>query len=464
MPVRPNVDGLLAQLGGTGAGAGGRGAAHGAAGASGGASQAAGAPRPTALARALSASGAPPEPVDTAAQSALARALRRTAELQSGEADTGPAAEPPAPQREFTLTGDVPAARLRLKPWLRRIGFVVLTGVLTVGGYLWVNAPPSAPHAPSPAPAQPATAAAPAPVAALAPAEPAPAPSVAPAPVSPTAAHYFVELITTPAGAQVVLGTQVVITPGVLDLGTLDEPTKLVAELAGHRAAQTVINRLGFEFDEGRWSRKVYLNLRPDPTAPPPAPLPTPGVVATTAAQPAPAVPTAPAPTPATAPAVAARPAAAAATSGQRASVAAPSPPVSVPPEQGVVITRVGRSAPATPPAAPAPAPGSEPSAAPAKKGPRTVAVPGTPAAAATDAGRLDKAMACLSQGDNACVISTLEGKARSPREFQLLIETYRSTGQQDAARANAERFLKLQPDAKEARRYAKLFGLALPE
>jgi hypothetical protein len=130
------------------------------------------------------------------------------------------------------------------------------------------------------------------------------------------------------------------------------------------------------------------------------------------------------------------------------APVAAPAAPVAA--RAAPIAPVAARAAPASP-------------AAPAKKSPRTEPLAESAAPAPADA-LLDEARACLTRGDNPCVIATLEGKARSALEFQLLIETYRSTGQQDAGRAAAELFLKRHPAAREARRYARLYGLALPE
>jgi hypothetical protein len=155
-----------------------------------------------------------------------------------------------------------------------------------------------------------------------------------------------------------------------------------------------------------------------------------------------------------------------------------PSPPPPLPPLRAPAPEAVVPA-----PVAPAPTP------APLPEPVNTAAAPGTPTAVtrprqgaaqpakqrvppiavseatpSVGASRLEGAIACLSRGDNACVISTLAGKAHSPRELEVLIETYRSIGQTEAARTTAEQLLKLHPATREAQRYARIYKLPLTE
>jgi hypothetical protein len=84
------------------------------------------------------------------------------------------------------------------------------------------------------------------------------------------------------------------------------------------------------------------------------------------------------------------------------------------------------------PPPAPKPEPKPEPkpvAAAPAPAPPPPPPAPEPkPAAAAKGGTPMEIATACLGQGDNKCVIEALDGKAKTAREYELLIETLRAT------------------------------------
>jgi hypothetical protein len=71
----------------------------------------------------------------------------------------------------------------------------------------------------------------------------------------------------------------------------------------------------------------------------------------------------------------------------------------------------------------------------------------------------LQAAQACLARGDNACAVDALQGKARTAREIELLVETHRAMGNQpkawDAMRTYLERF----PDEKRAEGYRRTLG-----
>jgi hypothetical protein len=55
----------------------------------------------------------------------------------------------------------------------------------------------------------------------------------------------------------------------------------------------------------------------------------------------------------------------------------------------------------------------------------------------------MQTAAACLSTGDNACVIKALEGKAKNAQELELLIETYKAMGNP----GSAEKWMKVYVD-----------------
>jgi hypothetical protein len=67
-----------------------------------------------------------------------------------------------------------------------------------------------------------------------------------------------------------------------------------------------------------------------------------------------------------------------------------------------------------------------------------------------------------LSKGDNACVLSTL-GSSSGARELELLIETYRATGDTSSAEAAMRRYLQLHPDGKRASQYRRALGIVAP-
>ena len=67
-----------------------------------------------------------------------------------------------------------------------------------------------------------------------------------------------------------------------------------------------------------------------------------------------------------------------------------------------------------------------------------------------------------MSRGDNACVLETL-GNASGARELELLIETYRATGDGSSAEAAMRRYLELHPDGKRASQYRRALGIVAP-
>ncbi|MCA9533484.1 MAG: FHA domain-containing protein [Myxococcales bacterium] len=72
----------------------------------------------------------------------------------------------------------------------------------------------------------------------------------------------------------------------------------------------------------------------------------------------------------------------------------------------------------------------------------------------------MDQARECMRAGDNACVVSALEGgRARSAASLSLLIETYRQMGNQEAARRHMRTFVTRYPDDRRAANYSAALG-----
>ena len=69
----------------------------------------------------------------------------------------------------------------------------------------------------------------------------------------------------------------------------------------------------------------------------------------------------------------------------------------------------------------------------------------------------LQVASACLERGDDVCVVRALEGRARSPQELGLLIETYRKLGQQERALRVMQAYVERFPRAPRAAAYREL-------
>jgi hypothetical protein len=224
--------------------------------------------------------------------------------------------------------------------------------------------------------------------------------------------QVVVQLQVEPLGAKVSALGQTIISPGKLALAyeTVKWPLRVRVELAGYGAAEVVLPRQAFTIDGDSMLHELYLELQPIPAG---APQPSPQVVS-------------PAPRPERKPSA-------------KPGRTAPQPPK--PPEQ----------------AAPAPAP--EPSS------PSMISAPppGAPEPAAEAAQTpLARALECLSRGDNACVLETL-GNASGARELELLIETYRATGDGSSAEAAMRRYLQVHPEGKRAAQYRRALGVVAP-
>jgi uncharacterized protein (TIGR02266 family) len=367
-------------------------------------------------------SAKPAAAVQSAKPAAAVQSAKPAATTSSKPAARTPSTPAPTPS---TPESAAPVPSNTTTPFA--IGLAVLLGLLVA--YIatrprgehetaTITAPAQTPQ-PAALPAEP-VAPAPAPAPAEAPAaEPAAAPP-APAPEPPT---YVLEVETSPEGARVTAGEQTLVSPGRLELGTFDAPLELKAEKDGYSLASATIDRLGFMLEDGRMRRRVVLALAPLPK-PEPAPEPAPVVAA-----PKPAPEKKP-----TTPPVAVKPARAPRVRVQKPEKPEePPPPVEQPP--AIVIKPV---------AEPPKAEKLEPVAAPAP----AVETKQTPMQAAS---------ACLATGDNACVVSALEGKAKSAPEMEMLIETYRAMGKSDLAEKQMQVYVNKFPNERRAASYRRV-------
>ncbi len=265
--------------------------------------------------------------------------------------------------------------------------------------------------------------------------------ATAPSPVLTQATAHVLQLTTLPDAARVTVGDRVAMSPVTLELGSLTAPIEVRAEKDGFESVTTAIELDRFVEQDGKRVAHVTLALPALPSVEPAALAPT--VMPTAAPEEA-------APPAVAAPVVASKPRARAA----RRPVARPSTSVPNAPATAEPVPSLAADAPAATPTSAAP----EAASAPAEAAPAVAPAPAPPAAPTPEAklSALDTALACLSRGDNACVISALEGKARSPREMELLIETYRATGQADAATRTMRAYVERHPNERRAATYAK--------
>jgi Tfp pilus assembly protein PilF len=71
----------------------------------------------------------------------------------------------------------------------------------------------------------------------------------------------------------------------------------------------------------------------------------------------------------------------------------------------------------------------------------------------------MDAATACLARGDNACVIRALSGRAQTPQELGLLIETYRAVGDSAQAARYMATYVQRFPTARRAEAYRQMLA-----
>jgi hypothetical protein len=261
----------------------------------------------------------------------------------------------------------------------------------------------AAPPAPTTAPiATPATAAAPGPA----------APTAAPTP-APAADRYVLQVTSVPAGARVTAGGQSIVAPASLELGPLTAPLEVAAELPDHDTTRVTVTAAEFERKGDRYVRELAITLPSSVKTPPPqtararAPRPPRNEARATTAPPARA---------------------------QDATPQIAQPPVPIEP----------------------PAPTQEPATATVTPRPEPAGADASPPRAGAEQSPLERALACLSRGDNRCVIDTLEGRAKSERELVVLIETHLALGNASDAERHMRRYLSSYPDAKSAPKYQR--------
>jgi hypothetical protein len=276
----------------------------------------------------------------------------------------------------------------------------------------------------APEPAAPMPAAVPTPVA-PAPATGADVQAAVPTSIAPVEPRYVLEVVSNPEGARVTAGAQRVVAPAQIDLGTLSSPVSLRAEMDGYVPTGTTVDRVGFMLDDGAMRRRIVLRLNESPVAKPQPQREARGKprrerVAQADSQQNP-------------PASGAAPGVQEKTEPPR-----PTPPI-------VSVTPAA-------PTVPAPVPATQPT-------PGLVAAPNqADTAKPVEKERpIDAAMQCLAIGDNACVLKALEGRARSAQELELLIETYRTTGNPTKAEKYMQVYVDKHPDERRAVAYRRL-------
>jgi pSer/pThr/pTyr-binding forkhead associated (FHA) protein len=84
------------------------------------------------------------------------------------------------------------------------------------------------------------------------------------------------------------------------------------------------------------------------------------------------------------------------------------------------------------------------------------VAAPARPAPSSAGS-PMEAASACLTRGDNQCVIRALNGRAQSAQELGLLIETYRAVGDSAQAYRNMTVYVQRFPTARRAEAYRQM-------
>ncbi|MFI5307698.1 MAG: PilZ domain-containing protein [Polyangiales bacterium] len=327
------------------------------------------------------------------AVAASAAAAGARAEKPAAAPKTAPAKAAVAPS-----ASSAPAKGPSAKPFV--IGLVAILAAAALYLATRPRSEEAAEVAPAPAPAEQAAAA---PAQPQPPAEP-PAPPPVPEP-PPQPPMYVLEVESSPAGARVTAGDQALVTPGRLELGTLDAPIELKAEKEGFSPATATIDRVGFMLEDGRMRRRVVLALAETPKPAPPPPVVEKKPVAVE--KPAPPV-------------------------AEKKPVAAekPAPPPVAPKP---VVEKKPAPPPAEKPAKVAEAPAPVPVTPPIEKPAKVAAATPAPAAEPKQT-PLQTAAACLATGDNACVVQALEGKAKSAPEMEMLIETYRAMGKSEQA------------------------------
>ncbi len=355
-------------------------------------------PRPAEVAAAIArATGA-----SQAAEGPAAAARERREPERKPSASVADAKPAPAAPRALPAPPAAQPNAPRASRSSRRLPLVIAALVVLAAAFLALR--PKPPHARLPQQAGP-----PPQAAALAPRAP-------PEPAAPPT--YAIEVATAPEGARVTLGDKSLVAPGTFELATLDGPVELKAEKDGFEQATATIDRVGFMLDDGVMRRRVVLALSETPQPAPVEP------VEAKKAEPAPEAEAKAAPH---------KPAASSPPEVARASKPSSHEPraqaESAKPEPATKTAQTTRSEPQPKPAA-------------------------VPAAAQAP---LQAATACLSTGDNPCVVAALEGKAKTPQELELLIETYRAMGKNEQAEKHMQVYVAKFPTGRRANGYRRM-------
>jgi hypothetical protein len=255
----------------------------------------------------------------------------------------------------------------------------------------------------------------------------APAEPAAPAPTAPIATvgaaaglrtgGYVLEVASEPTGARISAADQVMLAPAVIELAPVTAPVLVQAELEGYETTSVTVDPAAFTLQDGRRVGKTVVKLTPVTDERGATARDTSDRVEHTARSTAPRKP--------------------------RVRV---SDPRSQPPATPQI------AAPPVPIDPPAPA--SEATSQPPASASAAPAVESSPAPGERSA--LERALECLSRGDNLCVISTLEGKAKTARELEVLIETHLALGNAVDAERSMRRYLERHADSKTAPKYQR--------
>jgi hypothetical protein len=230
-----------------------------------------------------------------------------------------------------------------------------------------------------------------------------------PDPLSITPQQVIVQLHVEPLGAKASALGQTATSPGKLSFPyeAIEWPLRVRVEMAGFGSTEMALPKQVFARDEDRIVHELYVTLQP---------------VAAAGARPELATPVEPAAQP--------KP------DGRKPHASTSRPPRTPKPEAPVIggTPPPGTTQPEPPPQPPAPV--------------------------ASSSSPFERALECLSRGDNACVLSTL-ASASGARELDLLIETHRATGDASSAEAAMRRYLELHPDGRRASQYRRALGVA---
>jgi hypothetical protein len=276
----------------------------------------------------------------------------------------------------------------------------------------------------------------------------------------PLALRYRLVVLTDPPGARVTVAGNTLVSPAEFGLTELEKPVLVSASLDGRLSSSVEINKLEFAPRGDHFERELRLTLpalQPDsaPAAPSPEPAAPVALPPSASTRPRPPAP-APAPTGAAASAPATTPAA----TPPFGAPVLPDRPRAMPPLGAPLGVKPGAAAPPSASAA-----GSTLTVTPSTATGSLATVTASPPAAepAADNGAFKRATDCLMKGDNVCVIRELEAGARSAPALEMLIETYRATGDLRNAERHMGRYVTAFPSGRKVNEYQRLLLRAAP-